>query len=179
MVPRVPLGTSDFLQLREDELIYVDKSLFVVELLADPARVLLLPGPRRFGKTLNLSTVRYFFERPPRSPADATAKASDVRRAFSGLAIEKAGEEIWSHFQRHPVIFLTFKDQKGPNWSVGGSLAELIVDEALRHAPAFEASLTADERKMFEAIARGSRPLELLERSLFLLTRWLHRSTGE
>ncbi|MBI4602895.1 MAG: AAA family ATPase [Planctomycetes bacterium] len=124
MVPRVPLGTSDFLQLREDELIYVDKSLFLAELLADPARVLLLPRPRRFGKTLNLSTARHFFERPPRAPAQQTAaKASDVRRAFSGLAIEKAGEGVWSHFQRHPVIFLTFKDQRGPNWSVGGSLA--------------------------------------------------------
>ncbi len=179
MFPRVPLGTSDFLQLREDELIYVDKSLFVAELLADPARVLLLPRPRRFGKTLNLSTVRYFFERPPRAPAGATAKESSVRRAFSGLAIEKAGEQVWSHFQRHPVIFLTFKDQKGPNWSVSGSLAGLIVDEALRHAPVFEASLTADDRKTFETLARGSRPFELIERSLFLMTRWLHQATGE
>ncbi|MBI4602422.1 MAG: AAA family ATPase [Planctomycetes bacterium] len=177
--PRVPLGTSDFLQLREDGLLYVDKSLFVAELLEDPGRVLLLPRPRRFGKTLNMSTARYFFERPPRAPAQAPAKASDVRGAFAGLAIEKSGERVWSHFQRHPVIFLSIKDQKGPNWSVGGSLAGLIVDEALRLAPAFEASLTADDRKTFEAIARGSRPLDLLERSLFLLTRWLHQATGE
>jgi hypothetical protein len=171
----IALGKSDFLQVRSDGDLYVDKSPFVAEALRDRTQVVLLPRPRRFGKTLNLSTLRYFVERP----TEQAAKRDDVRRAYSGLAIEKCGEEVWSRFQKHPVIFLTFKDQKGPNWTVSRSLSEVIVFEALRHAPTFEPLLSADERKMFESLARGSRPLELLERSLFLLTRWLHQATGE
>ncbi|MBI4603785.1 MAG: AAA family ATPase [Planctomycetes bacterium] len=173
--PRVPLGTSDFLQLRGDGLLYVDKSLLVAELLADPARVLLLPRPRRFGKTLNMSTVRCFFERPPR----AQGQTEEVRRAFSGLAIEKAGGEVWRHFQRHPVIFLSFKDLKGPRWSVSESVSALIRREARRLAPAMEPVLTQEDRKHLEAIISGNSPPVLIEQALILLSDWLHQATGE
>ena len=55
--PRFPIGTSDFRQLRQEALVYIDKSLFIEQVIDNSARVLLLPRPRRFGKTLNLSNV--------------------------------------------------------------------------------------------------------------------------
>jgi hypothetical protein len=106
MVLPISLGTSDFLQLRLDKGLYVDKSLFVAEILRDFSRVVLLPRPRRFGKTLNLSTLRYFVERP----TDGGASQADVRRVFSGLQVEKSGEDVWERFQKHPVIFLAGAD---------------------------------------------------------------------
>jgi hypothetical protein len=179
MPPPIALGRSDFLQVRLDGDLYVDKSFFVAEVLRDRAQAVLLPRPRRFGKTINLSTLRCFVERPVGGANELSGRSGDVRGAFSGLAIEQAGEEVWRHFQRHPVVFLSFKDLKGPDWSVGGSFAELIADEAERLAPVFEPALSPDDRTKLESIVRGARPSELIERSLFLLCRWLHRATGE
>ena len=64
-----PIGVSDFKKLREEERYYVDKSLLIQKVWESGADVLLLPRPRRFGKTLNLSMLRYFFEKTEDSNA--------------------------------------------------------------------------------------------------------------
>src|SRR5262245_24228623 len=99
--PRLPIGVSDFRKLRELGLVYVDKTDFVTQVLASGNEVVLVPRPRRFGKTLNLSTLRCFVEK---SKEDRTA-------LFEGLAVSRAAEAR-AHFQRYPVIWLTFKDVK-------------------------------------------------------------------
>lgn len=81
MTVRAPLGESNFLRLRGEDLTYVDKTHEVAALLRDPARVIQLTRPRRFGKTLLLATLRAFVE-PPRPGAKATASA------FAGTAID-------------------------------------------------------------------------------------------
>jgi hypothetical protein len=60
---RPPIGVSDFRKLREERATYVDKTRLIVDLLAAPAKALLFPRPRRFCKTLALSSLRYFLER--------------------------------------------------------------------------------------------------------------------
>jgi len=70
MAARLPIGTSDFAQLRRDGLTYVDKTGLVTEVVRSERRVLQFPRPRRFGKTLNLSMLRAWFER---SDEDAAA----------------------------------------------------------------------------------------------------------
>src|SRR5215211_5759203 len=100
---QVPIGIDDFRQLREAGLEYVDKSHLIQELLDKPgAQVVLLPRPRRFGKTLNLSMLRCFFER----------REEDLSGLFTDLTIARAGERYRAHFQRYPVIHLTFKGAK-------------------------------------------------------------------
>jgi hypothetical protein len=100
-----PIGISDFRRIRRDGLTYVDKTSFVQRLLAIPSAAFLVPRPRRFGKTLNLSTARCFLEK----------RTEDFSSLFEGL-------QIWDdaaarpHFQRYPVIFLSFKDVKYPTW---------------------------------------------------------------
>ncbi|MBI4605988.1 MAG: AAA family ATPase [Planctomycetes bacterium] len=175
MRPRAPLGTSDFLQLRQDGLLYVDKSLFVAEILADPGRVLLLPRPRRFGKTLNMSTLRCFVERP----LHERSQGGDVRRVFSGLAIEEAGDDVWRRFQRHPVIFLTFKDMKGAAWSQGKALADIVATEALRLAPVIEPVLAVGDREEWRSITSRTADAASKEHALLHLCRWLQQATGE
>ncbi len=171
----IALGKSDFLQVRTAGDHYVDKTFFVAELLQDRSPVLLLPRPRRFGKTLNLSTLRCFVE----LPIGASGQADEVRSAFSGLSIEKAGEGVWRYFQRHPVIFLTFKDLKGHKRPVSGGPAELISREAQRLAPIIVPAITEDEKRKLEGIVRGSSPPDVLDQTLLLLSEWLHRATGE
>ncbi|MBI4602412.1 MAG: AAA family ATPase [Planctomycetes bacterium] len=171
----ISLGSSDFLQLRLEGSYYVDKSLFVAEILRGPSRVVLLPRPRRFGKTLNLSTLRYFVERP----VGAGLKDGDVRRAFLGLEVEGSGEDVWARFQKHPVIFLTFKDVKGGGGSPGGVFAYLLGAEAGRLAPLFESVLSpADRASLDDLLYRRGSPA-LLAQSLYLLSKWLHQATGE
>ena len=97
MTFRPPTGISDFRDLRRSDATYVDKTGFVTDVLAQWAKVLLLPRPRRFGKTLNLSALRYFLERSEEDRSDL----------FEGLAVWES-EAPRAHFQRYPVVFLTF-----------------------------------------------------------------------
>ncbi|RMH77979.1 MAG: AAA family ATPase [Calditrichaeota bacterium] len=121
---KLPVGYSDFQQVIEGGFYYVDKSLLIREILDHPAQVLLLPRPRRFGKTLNLSMLRYFFEKT----------GEDRSHLFQGLQIWQQGEEYIRHLGRYPVIFLTFKDIKERDWSSTlNKLRRVIQEEYSRH----------------------------------------------
>ncbi|MBU6146469.1 MAG: AAA family ATPase, partial [Paenibacillaceae bacterium] len=61
------IGTSDFQKFRKNDSYYVDKSLFIQEMYDNAGQVILIPRPRRFGKTLNISMLRYYFERSEES----------------------------------------------------------------------------------------------------------------
>jgi hypothetical protein len=76
----IPIGYSDFKYLREQDFYYIDKSLLIKEIIEDGSQVLLVPRPRRFGKTLNLSMLRYFFEK--------VEDVAHIKELFAGLAIE-------------------------------------------------------------------------------------------
>lgn len=98
---RLPIGTSDFRKIFEDNGYYVDKTTFIKKVVDSSSETLLFPRPRRFGKTLNLSMLRHFFEK-----SDENAGA-----LFDGLAIRSAGA-FERHQGKYPVIYLTFKDLK-------------------------------------------------------------------
>src|SRR5947209_7789361 len=94
----IPIGISDFRALREQGMAYVDKSHLVREVLDKGAQTILLPRPRRFGKTVNLSMLRCFFEKSD----------EDISGLFSDFSIWQAGEAYRAEFQRYPVVFITF-----------------------------------------------------------------------
>ena len=104
---RLPIGQSDFGKLINGDFYYVDKSAFIRDVIEASAEVMLLPRPRRFGKTLNLSMLRFFFEKG----------IEGAKNLFQGLAIEK--EDCFEiHQGEYPVIFMTFKDVKEPSWDI-------------------------------------------------------------
>ena len=142
---KLPIGQSDFRRVRTDDDYYVDKSLFIKEILDDSALVLLLPRPRRFGKTLNLSMLRYFFEKNDRE--------EETKRLFHGLAIER--EEVFqTHCARYPVIFLTFKDIKFLQFDDAFEAIKLLIaSEFKRHAYLLaQPLLTEKEQEQFQQI---------------------------
>jgi hypothetical protein len=172
----MPIGYSDFRGIRERGLHYVDKTALVAEVLRSAAQVLLLPRPRRFGKTLNLSTIRHFVERPlPGDEADVAAR----QQLFEDLAVWQAGPEVRSHFAAHPVIWLTFKDVKTASWEPTlTAIARLVGDEVERLWPIIRPSLSESERGLASDYLRrdGAAPLaDVLRR----LSAWLHRATGQ
>jgi hypothetical protein len=62
-VKKIPIGVSDFKKLISEQYYFIDKSLLIKEILEDGSEVVLLPRPRRFGKTINMSMLKYFFEK--------------------------------------------------------------------------------------------------------------------
>ncbi|KPA11938.1 AAA-ATPase [Candidatus Magnetomorum sp. HK-1] len=110
------IGQSDFKCLRESNSYYVDKSLFVEEILNCPYQVILIPRPRRFGKTINISLLHHFFEKTD----------MDKSFLFEGLAI-KQSDIFHEHFSKYPVIFMTFKDIKNDSFEASlTKIARLI-----------------------------------------------------
>ncbi len=169
MVLRIPMGVSSFRRLREDGLTYVDKSLLIQQIIDDSSVVLLLPRPRRFGKTLNLSMLRCFFER----------SAEPLWPLFAGLAIEKTGESYRAHFQRYPTLALTFKDIKKDSWEgCLSAMSVLLADLYGEHRYLLE-GLPEDEAASFKAILRGQANQAQCEVVLKTLSRHLHRHHGE
>ncbi|MFW2502803.1 AAA family ATPase [Clostridium diolis] len=102
MRKNIQIGASDFKELIEGNNFFVDKSLLIKEFIENGAKIILTPRPRRFGKTLNLSMLRYFF--------DIRTK-DDTKDLFKNLKIENE-KEIMGLQGQYPVIFITFKNQK-------------------------------------------------------------------
>jgi hypothetical protein len=146
---KLPVGLSDFKEVIEGNYYYVDKSLLIKELIEQADKALLLPRPRRFGKTLNLSMLRYFFER-----GGEDTPTGEAGRLFRHLKIWQAGEEYTRRQGKYPVIYLTFKDVKEANWeSALAKTKRLIQNEFLRHEYLREApELRAEEREYFAGI---------------------------
>ncbi len=120
----LPIGISDFERIVTGGFYYVDKSLLMKELLTRKTHVTLIPRPRRFGKTLNLSMLRYFFEKTDTSKA----------HLFQHLAIQQY-PECMEHQGKYPVIFLTFKDIKYSTWTdCYNGLLEVLREEYTRHS---------------------------------------------
>ena len=102
---RIPIGLSDFKHLIEEDFYYFDKTKFIDEIIKDGAQVKLFTRPRRFGKTLNMSMLKYFFD---------IKGAEENRKLFKGLYIEK--KESFKEQGQYPVIFLSLKDLKARTW---------------------------------------------------------------
>ncbi|MFI3177759.1 MAG: AAA family ATPase [Eubacteriales bacterium] len=98
----LPIGIDNFKEMIERGCYYVDKTLLMKQLLDTTTKVSLFTRPRRFGKSLNLSMLQYFFERSER----------DTEKLFQGLNIASAGEEYTKHMGQYPVIMLNFKEAK-------------------------------------------------------------------
>jgi hypothetical protein len=172
MTLRIPIGIDNFRELREQQAEYIDKSHLVQELLDKPTvKVLLLPRPRRFGKSVNLSMLRCFFEK----------RAEDLWYLFADLAIARAGEAYRAHFQRYPVIYLSFKATRAIDFEVCRDNIRQTI-RALYHehvALLDHPRLDAWEKADFLAILGGTASEALYRRSLLNLTRILQRVHDE
>ena len=158
----IPIGVSDYKKLIENNYYFVDKTDFIRQIIEEGALITMLPRPRRFGKTLNLSMLRYFFER---------TEGNVFRPLFDGMNITK-----WKNFDRYqgkyPVILITLKDCKGETFEqtleqVGNELK----GEFERHAYLLESMDTlTDNREVFLHILKRRASQNELADSLRLLT---------
>ena len=101
----VPVGIEDFERIINEDYYYVDKTLLIEELLINRAPVTLFTRPRRFGKTLNMSMLKYFFD---------VKNKEENKKLFENLKIYNS--EYMSEQGKYPVIFVSLKDLKGNTW---------------------------------------------------------------
>ncbi len=108
---KIPKGVADFEKIIQNNFYYVDKTSFLKLLPSE--EVALFTRPRRFGKTLNMSMIKYFFEMNYNNPSDIR----DTQELFKDLAISKDTEFCKQNLGQYPVIFLTLKDAYGDNFA--------------------------------------------------------------
>ena len=100
----IGIGQSDFKALRIRKNYYIDKTMYIKDIIDNEASVLLVTRPRRFGKTLNMSMLKYYF--------DCTKK--DSKELFEGLKIMEQEEKYTSKLGYYPCIYLTLKTSISP-----------------------------------------------------------------
>lgn len=127
----LPIGIDNFEMIMTKGYYYVDKTLLIKDLLDKTGAVTLFMRPRRFGKTLNLSMLQHFFE----DSRDTDGKKVDHTYLFEGLAIMQEGEKYCSSMGQYPVINLSLKSGKQPNFQLAyDMLIRQIAYEYQRHS---------------------------------------------
>ncbi len=176
MKKALPIGVDNFRKIVEDGYYYVDKTMFIKELLDFKGEVNLFTRPRRFGKTLNLSMLEYFFE-------DTRDEAENARNRelFQDMGIMEAGRSYVAEMGRYPVISLTLKSAKQPSFSSAYyKLKEEIADAFQRHSYVMECDGISDEAKRrFQEIADQKAGYDDYSSSLKFLSQCLYQATGK
>lgn len=165
----LPVGIDSFEKIRRNGFYYIDKTLLVKDVLAKWGDVNLFTRPRRFGKTLNMSMLKSFFE------------IGSDKSLFDGLAISKEKQLCEEYQAKHPVVFLSLKGVEGLKYEDAIQwLAYLISIECMR-LDFLESSPNVDEedQRRFR-ILKGRKPDETdLQAALVTLMRMLHAHYGE
>ena len=172
---KLPMGIEDFDRIRKDNFYYIDKTRLIKDLLEHPAYVNLFTRPRRFGKTLNMSMLKHFFE----IGSDSTL--------FDGLEIAKEKELCNKYMQKFPVISISLKNVESDAMeTVKKKIRSGIGDEASRFLFLAQSDrLSEIDRKQYRKIIElneyGEFAMsdELLENSLLILSRLLHKHYGK
>ena len=164
MPPKMPIGVDDFANIIEKKYYFADKTNFIKELLDKSAKVTLITRPRRFGKTLNLSMLYYFFN---------IENAVQNRKLFDGLFIEQAGEGYMPEQGTRPVIFFTFKDIKQKTWQgETEKLANIFSALYMEYLFLLDSShLTDVDRENFLAVYKKTASVADMEDAVFNLCR--------
>ncbi len=167
---RLPVGEDDFAKVRQ-EYYFVDKSPFIREFMDRHGAVMLFARPRRFGKTLTLSMLRYFFD---------IDHAEENRQLFDGLAIARDADAMQEQGTR-PVVFLTLRELKLTSWEKMEHGLRNLLSELFRSYVFLLADQKLDpvDRENFEQIYRGEAALVAEMNALELLLRLLAQHYGK
>ena len=160
---RIGIGLSDFKELIEEDFYYFDKTKFIDEIVKDGAKVKLFARPRRFGKTLNMSMLKYFFDIKERQ---------ENRKLFKNLYIEKT--DSFKEQGQYPVVFLSLKDLKATTWEeMGEKIVVTLSDFFSEHQYILE-ELNENDTDKFKKVLREEANLSNLGTILKFLTKILY-----
>lgn len=172
---RLPMGIENFMEIRTQQFYYIDKTKMIKDLLENIGKVNLFTRPRRFGKTLNMSMLKYFFQ------------AGSDAALFDGLDISIEKELCDEYMGKFPVVFVSLKDVSGNNFSEAADMLRSVIGtEASRFPFLMQSSrLTEMERRQYKALINvndyGEYTMSniLLSDSLSLLSHLLQKHYGK
>lgn len=162
---KLPIGIEDFEKLRKNRFYYVDKTGMIRELLQNPAEVTLFTRPRRFGKSLNMSMLKYFFE------------PEGDKELFQGLEILGDSELCKEYMGKYPVISLTLKDIDAESFETAFAMAAMMVwREAGNHRYLLDSeNLAEDEKRAFSQLLNTKMDKSVFCGSIALMSRLLEK----
>ena len=160
---RLAIGVSDFKKIIEGDFYYFDKTKFIEEIIKDGSEVKLFARPRRFGKTLNMSMLKYFFDIKNRE---------ENKEIFKDLYIEKT--EAFKEQGQYPVIFLSLKDLKALTWEQMEKAIKSAISRLFSEYKYLLNDLDKFDTLTFENILLKNTELEDLKEALKFLTRILY-----
>ncbi len=167
----IPVGTSDFAEIRQEKFYYIDKTALIEELLKTRGtKATLITRPRRFGKTLNMNMLSEFF--------DIRKNSKDL---FEGLYISN-NKEICNNWQnQYPVLFLTFKSVDGLDFNnAAGQLKIVLADMCINHYYLTESKKVNEiQKERFMQIARKSSDINELKNALILVLNMMKAHYGK
>ena len=164
---KLPIGVENFKDMIENEYYYIDKTLMIKELLDKGGSVNVFTRPRRFGKSLNISMLQYFFE---------NLKKDDAH-IFNGLNIEQVDKKYLEHQNKYPVIKLSLKDAASANFNSAYKLFKTeIANEFRRHQYLLESlSLDSLQKQRYQSLLDESADQEKFQNSLKFLCQCLQQ----
>ena len=173
---KLPIGDDGWARAVERSVL-VDKTMLAADVLDSGYAVTLFCRPRRFGKTLNMTMLRAFFELPPEGDLAVRSLAS----LFEGTEVwEAEGGRYRQHQGAYPVVHVSFNTAKGSSWETSyGAIKSLVVAEYVRHAYLAESpSLDASERGYFSRVKDGTASADDYSGSLLALIALLKKHHG-
>ena len=138
---KLPIGISNFKEIIEYDYYYFDKTRFIEKILEERSKVKLFTRPRRFGKTLNMSMLRYFFD---------VKNKEENRKLFENLEISKS--EYFSEQGKYPVISISFRNYDEENWEEGFKTIKTTIANAYAEHKILMDNLDKRELEKFESI---------------------------
>ena len=174
---QIAIGVEDFKEIIVKDGYFVDKTLMIKKLIEENAKVTLFMRPRRFGKTLNQFMLRRFFE----DERTRSGERIDNGYLFDGLKVAACGEEVLQHQQKYPVIFLSLKSAKQPNFEEAyQKICKALAEEFRRHQYLLAGNSLADDQKiMFQKIMTGQADYSAYNDALKFLSECLWQYHGK
>lgn len=171
---RLPVGIENFAEIRQDKFYYIDKTKLLEQLLQNWSKVNLFTRPRRFGKTLNMSMLKSFFE------------IGTDKKLFDGLDIAENAELCAAYMGKYPVISLSLKSVEGLSYAEAEDmLVQLMGSEARRFAFLLDSdklsAVDKEQYRGFTVIRNGKYYMDkgLLISSLRILSQLLYQHYGQ
>ena len=166
---KLPVGIDSFEKLRREDFYYVDKTRLIIDLLKNWGEVNLFTRPRRFGKTLNMSMLKSFFE------------IGTDKTLFDGLAISEEKELCEAYLGKFPVVFVSLKDVDGLTFeNAYGKLRDILRAEISRLSFLMQSEqIEEDDKYSFERFLREQDTLDDVQKSLKMLSSLLYQHYGQ
>lgn len=173
----LPIGIDNFEMLITRGYYFVDKTLLIKDLLDNKAAVNLFTRPRRFGKTLNMSMLQYYFED---RRDEFTGEKIDNSYLFEGLNIKRESEKYTQYIGKYPVINLSLKSAKQGSLDLAFQcIREEISNEFKRHKYIIESDVLKTEKEHFMKIVNNDKDMSLYITALKFLSDCLNKYYNE